>query len=77
MMNRMGLLLVVTTMLAAGSMATAKAVELHVGPGGISVGPDRHYYNEYRDEYGHCRVIVTRRINRFGEQVEVRRRICD
>lgn len=79
MMKRLGLLLVASTMLTTGSLATANAVEFHVGPGGIYVGPEQHYYDEYRDEdeYGNCRVIVTHRINRFGEQVEVRRRICD
>jgi hypothetical protein len=32
---------------------------------------ERVYYGRPR-----CRVVVTRRINRFGERVEVRRRLC-
>jgi hypothetical protein len=46
--------------------------------------PYRPYYGRpygprygYRPYYGPgCRVVVTRRINRFGEPVLVRRRIC-
>ncbi len=72
--------------LMAGGATTAKAVEIGVGPGGVYVDPDRdHYryrdrdydaYNRY-DRYGRCRVVIDRRTNRFGEDVTVRRRICD
>ena len=67
--------------LAAGTVTTASAVEFGVGPGGVYVGPDRydHRYN-YRDsdeDYGSCRTIVTHRTNRYGEDVTVRRRVCD
>ncbi len=74
-MKRTMLALAAVAMLTAGSIATANAVEFRIGPGGVYVGPPppRHYYNEY----GHCRVIVTHRTNRFGEDVEVRRRVCD
>jgi transposase len=48
------------------------AIEFGVGPNGAYVGP--HEYNEDR---GNCRMIVTHRTNLFGEDVEVRRRICD
>ena len=65
-----------------GTMATtASAVEFGVGPGGVYVGPDRYnhrYYRDYGDDYGAgCRVIITRRTNRYGEDVTVRRRVCD
>ncbi len=65
-----------------GTMATtASAVEFGVGPGGVYVGPDRYnhrYYRDYGDDYGAgCRVIITHRTNRFGEDVTVRRRVCD
>jgi hypothetical protein len=68
--------------LAAGA-TTAKAVEFDVGPGGVYVGPHRHDYR-YRDydaydryDRGSCRVVIERRTNRFGEDVTVRRRVCD
>jgi hypothetical protein len=65
--------------LAAGAVTTANAVEFGVGPGGVYVGPDRYYrHYGYGDEYyGGCRTVVDHRINRFGEDVVVRRRICD
>jgi len=74
-MKRMMLALVAVVTLAAGAVTTANAVEFGVGPGGVYVGPDRHYRHDYY--YGGCRTIVEHRINRFGENVEVRRRICD
>jgi hypothetical protein len=66
------LVLAALVTLTAGAMTTANAVEFAVGPGGVYVG--RHYGDEY---YGSCRTIIEHRINRFGEAVEVRRRICD
>ena len=62
--------------LAAGTMTAANAVEFNVGPGGVYVGPD--HYRPYYPGYGeNCRVVVDHRTNRFGEDVTVRRRICD
>ncbi len=63
--------------LAAGAAAPAKAVEFGVGPGGVYVGPHRDRYYESYDQYRNCRVVITHRTNRFGEDVVVRRRICD
>jgi hypothetical protein len=69
----------------AFSSVAANAVEVDVGRGGIYVGP-RHEYNQdwrwrHRGEtYGYadrCRVIVRTHMNRFGERVTERRRICD
>jgi hypothetical protein len=63
--------------LTAGTV-TANALDVGIGPNGVYVGPNRHqYYNESGNEYGNCRVVITHRTNRFGEDVEVRRRICD
>ncbi len=83
-MKRYVLALAEVAVLATGAATTAKAVEFGVGPGGVYVGPDhrdRYYgdrdygaYNEYR---GGCRVVIDHRTNRFGEDVTVRRRICD
>jgi hypothetical protein len=70
--------------LTASGATTAKAVEVDVGPGGVYVGPHRDYdrdryygaYNRY-DRYGHCRTIIDHRTNRVGDDVVVRRRVCD
>lgn len=76
-MKRSILALAALLTLAAGGVTTANAVEFGVGPGGVYVGPDR-YYRHYGDEYyGGCRTIIEHRTNRFGEVVEVRRRVCD
>lgn len=62
--------------LTAGTVVTANALDVGIGPNGVYVGPNRHhYYNEYSG--GDCRVVITHRTNRFGEDVTVRRRICD
>jgi len=63
--------------LGAGTMTAANAVEFNVGPGGVYVGPNDHgpYYRDYYR--GNCRVVIDHRTNRFGEDVTVRRRICD
>ena len=85
-MKRCVLALAALAMLATGAATTAKAVEFGVGPGGVYVGPDREpYYRDhgYRDygaynEYrGGCRVVITHHTNSFGEDVTIRRRICD
>jgi hypothetical protein len=77
-MKRSILALAALVTLTAGAATTAKAVEFGVGPGGVYVGPDR-YYRQYGGEsyYGGCRTIIDHRVNRFGEVVEIRRRICD
>jgi hypothetical protein len=63
--------------LAAGTVTTARAVEFDVGPGGVYVGPHRHHYYGSYDSYWNCRVVIDHRTNRYGEDVTVRRRICD
>ena len=40
------------------------------------VRPDYHRPVYGRGNWRDCRVVVTRRINRFGEPVVIRRRIC-
>ena len=78
-MKRTILALAAVLTLAAGATTTAKAVEFEVGPGGVYVGPHRYHdydrYNYYRGN--NCRVVIDHRTNRFGEDVTVRRRICD
>ena len=73
------------------SAAPAQAqVEFRFG-GGPGFGPQRFveadepYGRRYRrerrviveDDDVECRIIIRRRINRFGEPVEVRRRVCN
>ena len=77
-MRRFILALAALVTLSAGAVTTAHAVEFGVGPDGVYVGPDRDRY--YHDRYynnGNCRVVITHRTNRYGEDVEVRKRICD
>ena len=85
MMKRSILPFAAILVLTAGGATTAKAVEFDVGPGGVYVGPHRDYYRDYhyRDYNAYnryderCRVVIDHRTNRFGEDVTVRRRICD
>ena len=80
-MKRIILALAAVLTLATGAVTTAQAVEFGVGPGGVYIGPDR--YRDYDRSYGYyngasgCRVVIDHRTNRFGEDVTVRRRICD
>ena len=72
-MKRIAMALAAFGVLTLGALGTANAVEFNVGPGGVYVGPHRHYY----DEYGNCRVIITHHVNRWGNEVTERRRVCD
>ena len=75
-------ILTVTALLAlAGTMTAANAVEFNVGPGGVDVSPGHHYYRDH-DHYYHrygsdCRTVIDHHTNRYGEDVTVRRHICD
>jgi hypothetical protein len=60
-------------MVILGTMASANALDVQLGPGGVYVGPHRHFYNYY----GNCHLVITHRVNRWDENVTVRRRICD
>ena len=60
---------------AAALMVTAGAAsaqDIHVGPGGVRIGPRHHYYDTDR-----CRTIIDHRVNADGDRVTVRRRVCD
>jgi hypothetical protein len=72
-MKRILLALSAVAALMAGSAGAASALEFGVGPGGVYVGPHRHFY----DRYDGCRVVIDRHVNRWGNEVTVRRRICD
>ena len=76
-MKRYLIALAALATLTAGAVTTANAVEFGVGPGGVYVNPDRPYYR-YHDEYGgNCRIVIVHRTNSYGEDVVIRRRICD
>ena len=66
----------------AASPAQAQGFGVYVGGGPGWHGDDwrwrhrRHYSGAYAWGSG-CRVVVRRHINRWGERVVVRRRICD
>lgn len=51
----------------------ASAQEFHIGPGGVYVGP----HHGYRDFDRNCRVVISHHTNEWGNDVTVRRRICD
>jgi len=75
-MRRCMLMLAALVALSAGAITTANAVEFGVGPGGVYVGPDRYrHYDEYYG--GNCRVVIIHRTNSYGEDVVIRKRICD
>jgi len=81
-MKRVAIGLAVAAVTALGSIgaASAQGVVIGAGPGGVYVGPGHHWRHHYwrRDyDYARCRVIVRTHINRFGNRVTVRRRICD
>jgi hypothetical protein len=83
-MKRIAIAAAVLAATAFGSVA-ANAVEVDVGGNGIYVGPRHDYDSDWRWRHRHetygfgdrCRVIVRTHINRFGERVTERRRICD
>jgi hypothetical protein len=75
-MRRYMLALAAFVTLTAGTAVTANALDIGVGPNGVYVGPNRHH-GYYDQAYGNCRTIIDHRTNRFGEDVTVRRRICD
>jgi hypothetical protein len=60
----------VAALMVAGA---ASAQDIHIGPGGVRVGP-RHYY-DYRG--GGCRTIIDHHTGPNGNSVTVRRRVCD
>ena len=77
-MRRIILALAAVATMTAGATTAAKAVEFDVGPGGVYVGPRHHHWRDsYNWDRGECRVIIDRHVNRWGERVVERRRVCD
>jgi hypothetical protein len=80
-MKKIAIIAALAATAAFGAVSAASAVEVDLGPGGVRVGEGYHHhwdrgYRAYGSDRG-CRVVVTKRINRFGERVTERRRICD
>lgn len=73
-MKRTLLVLSAAAALIGGSVGAANALDFHVGPGGVYVGP---HHRDYYDYGGNCRTIITHRANGWGDGVTVRRRVCD
>jgi hypothetical protein len=76
MRSKMAMLLGLAALGAMGGPISANALEFDIGPGGVHVDRghrwDHGYYNR-----GECRVIIDHHTNRWGEDVTVRRRVCD
>jgi hypothetical protein len=71
---------VAATAIGSGvGVANAQDIEFGIRAPHVYVGPVYHY-RHWRDRYaylGDCRVIVHRHVNRFGERVVTRERVCD
>jgi hypothetical protein len=76
-MRQTALAAAVLAITALGSIGAAQAFDVDVGPRGVYVGPGHHHWRGDYGYAGHCRVIERDQINRYGEHVSVRRRICD
>jgi hypothetical protein len=68
-MKRTLIALAALAMLTAGSVMAANAQDIHIGPGGVGIGP--HH------DRGNCRTIITHRTDAMGNDVTVRRHVCD
>ncbi len=67
-----------TAVLGAAALlgtVSAQAVEFDVGPGGVRVERGHRWDRAY--DRGECRTIIDRHINRWGDRVTERRRVCD
>ena len=53
----------------------AQAAEFEIGPGGVHVERDHRW--DHRYDRAQCRTIIDHRTNRWGDDVTVRRRVCD
>jgi hypothetical protein len=77
-MTRIALAAGLLSLALVGSAGTANAASF-----GVYVGNGHAHYrhhHDWRHAYAYeprCRLIVRHRINRWGERVTVRRRICD
>ncbi len=68
MRSKLTMMLGAAALFAVAMPISAPAGELDVGPGGVHI--DRGYHRD-------CRTIIEHRTNRSGDDVTVRRRVCD
>lgn len=78
-MKRIALAVAVLGFAIVGSAGTASAASF-----GVYVGSDHPYYWRHHHHWRHiyayepeCRIVIRHQINRWGERVTVRRRVCD
>jgi hypothetical protein len=68
----------IVLIIVAGSGAWAQGIS--IGPGGVRVDDGRRDYDRRgrwdRDRGDRCRMVIERRVNRFGERVTRRTRVC-
>jgi hypothetical protein len=79
MMRRTLLALSAIAAMTVVSASLASAQDIHVGPGGMGVGPDHGYRDRdygYRDRGENCHLVISHRMGPNGS-VTVRRRVCD
>lgn len=85
-MLKKSVLLAATILTLSAGIIPAQAVEFGVGRDGVYVGSDRDRYRDrhrgdrYRGSYNRyreCRTIEEHRTNRRGDDVRIRRRVCD
>jgi nitrous oxide reductase accessory protein NosL len=72
MMKQTLLALCAIAAMTAMSADVVNAQDIHVGPGGVGIGPD----HGYRDRGDNCHMVITHRRGPNGS-ITVRRRVCD
>ena len=70
MKSRITMILGAAALVALLGPMSAQAGGVHVGPNGVRIGGD-HYHGD------HCRTIIDHHRNDRGDDVTVRRRVCD
>ncbi len=75
MRSKLTLMLGAAALFALAGPISAQAVEFDVGPGGVHVERGHRWDRSYNR--GECRVIIDHHTNARGEDVTVRRHVCD
>lgn len=76
MRSKTGMILGLAALGAIVAPMSVQALEFDIGPGGVRVEHGHRWDHQYYNR-GECRTIIDHRTNRWGEDVTVRRRICD
>ena len=75
MTSRMTVMLGAAAFFAVAGPIAAQAAEFDIGPGGVHVERGHRWDRSYNR--GDCRTIIDHHTNARGEDVTVRRQICD